>query len=69
MFAVILMNQLYFTDLKHSKAVIMYDLTSLKYIFEYTIQEYYVPTNNKLIDKIKHLGARGSIQSMDLDEE
>jgi hypothetical protein len=64
-----LVNQLYFTVLKHSKTVIIYDLTSLKYVFEYTIREYYVPINDKLIDTIGHLGACVSIQSRNLDEE
>jgi len=64
-FAVILC----FAVLKQSKTLIIYDLTSLKLVFEYTTQEYYVPTNDKWIDKIRHLGARGSIQSKDLDEE
>jgi len=42
-FAVILC----FAVLKQSKTLIIYDLTSLKLVFEYTTQEYYVPTNDK----------------------
>jgi hypothetical protein len=68
LFAVILMNQLNFTVLKHSKTVIIYDLSSLKNIFEPTIQEYYLPTNDKVIDKIRYFAACVSIQTRDLDE-